>query len=627
MSDTLPTPLWEPTEASIAQTNIGRAMNELGFETYADFYAWSIHEPEPFWSHVVDKLAIRFAVPPTTAVDLSSGVEQPNWLTGARLNIVDSCFQAAPQTTAIVERPVCGADRVTTYGQLDKLSRRIARGLRVRGILPGDGVAVFLPMTTEAVAIYLAIVRAGCAVVSIADSFSAEQVASRLRIGNAKLVFTVRSIRRGNKTVPIYQRVIDAGGPATVVIETETSDTETSGTERRERDVDWSDFLPAVDSQGDSDLEASEKTDADSAINILFSSGTTGDPKAIVWDHTTAIKAAADGHFHQDIQAGDVAAWPTNLGWMMGPWLIFATLINRATMALFGGALADEGFAKFIEHARVHMLGVVPSMVKAWRESDCLRQADWTAIKAFSSTGECSNPSDMRWLSEFAGGKPVIEYCGGTEIGGAYITSTLVQPNFPSMFSSPALGSAMVLLDENGHESDEGEVYLVPPAMGLSRRLVNRDHHDVYFAGTPTLANGQVLRRHGDQMLRAANGHFQALGRADDTMNLGGIKVGTAEIERVVAAIPGIVELAAIAVPTPGGGPSRLVIYAAPQPGTVVDSTATKQSMQQAIKQRLNPLFKIHEVVVVDQLPRTASNKIMRRHLRDDWNGREDRSD
>ena len=128
-------------------------------------------------------------------------------------------------------------------------------------------------------------------------------------------------------------------------------------------------------------------------------------------------------------------------------------------------------------------------------------------------------------------------------------------------------------------------------------------------------------------MLRAANGHFQALGRADDTMNLGGIKVGTAEIERVVAAIPGIVELAAIAVPTPGGGPSRLVIYAAPQPGTVVDSTATKQSMQQAIKQRLNPLFKIHEVVVVDQLPRTASNKIMRRHLRDDWNGREDRSD
>jgi len=258
-------------------------------------------------------------------------------------------------------------------------------------------------------------------------------------------------------------------------------------------------------------------------------------------------------------------------------------------------------------------------MVKAWRETDCLKKANWSRIKAFSSTGECSNAADMRWLSEFGGGKPVIEYCGGTEIGGAYITSTLVQANLPSLFSSAALGSGLILLDEDGNEADEGEMYLVPPAMGLSRRVINRDHHEVYYAGTPTLA-GKILRRHGDQMLRLSNGYYQAQGRADDTMNLGGIKVGTAEIERVVSDLPGILELAAIAVSPSGGGPSQLVIYVSPHGGgETMEPAAIKDSMQEAIKKRLNPLFRIHDVVVIDRLPRTASNKIMRRVLRDDW--------
>jgi acetyl-CoA synthetase len=606
-------------------------MAERGFRSYDDFYAWSIAEPAEFWSYAVDKLSICFSRPPSKTLDLDGGpwggVDQPDWLVDAQLNIVDSCFAGDPNARAVIERSSDGVDQVTTYGQLVSLSGRIAEGLRRSGVVPGDAIAVFLPMTTEAIAIYLGIIGAGCSVVSIADSFSAEQVASRLRIGDAKRVFTVRSISRADKTVSVYPRVVEANGPPAIVIETNRDE------ELRDGDVLWTDFLPQVDSPDNDADWKSIQSSPDSAINILFSSGTTGDPKAIVWDPTTAIKAAADGYFHQDIQPGDVTAWPTNLGWMMGPWLIFATLINRGTIALYTGAPSDEGFGPYVQDLQINMLGVVPSMVKAWRESGCLGASDWTKIKAFSSTGECSNPSDMRWLSEFAGGKPIIEYCGGTEIGGAYITSTLVQPNFPSMFSTPALGSGLVLLDENGETADEGEVFLIPPAMGLSRRLLNRDHHEVYFANTPTLpdvgqasslSDGQeasptILRRHGDQLLRAANGHYQALGRADDTMNLGGIKVGTAEIERVVSTVPGIRELAAIAVNAPGGGPSRLVIYVALQPDHSLDSTAIKDSMQQTIKQRLNPLFKIHDVVPVPQLPRTASNKIMRRHLRDDW--------
>lgn len=596
-------------------------MAERGFQSYDDFYAWSIAEPQEFWSFAVDKLGLRFSCDPTTTLNLDDGLEHPNWLVDAKLNIVDSCFAADPDSCAVIERSSDGRDRTTTYRQLKSLARRIVEGLRQTGTVPGDAIAVFLPMTTEAIAIYLAIIGAGCTVVSIADSFSSEQVAARLRIGEAKRVVTVRSIRRGDKTVSVYSRIVEANGPPAIVIEPTAEPEE----DTRDEDISWSDFLPATSSTLDDDTEwDTVQLRPESGINILFSSGTTGDPKAIVWDHTTAIKAAADGYFHQDIQPGEVTAWPTNLGWMMGPWLIFATFINRATLAIYTGAPSDTAFGPFVEDHRINILGVVPSMVKAWRESGTLAESDWTAVKAFSSTGECSNPSDMQWLSEFAGRKPIIEYCGGTEIGGGYITSTLVQPNFASMFSTPALGSAMVLIDEDGQLSDEGEVYLVPPAMGLSRRLLNRDHHEVYFANAPRLPDmgsneDKILRRHGDQLVRVANGHYQVLGRADDTMNLGGIKVGTAEIERVVSSVQDVRELAAIAVSATDGGPSRLVVYVAIQPDSTLDVATIKKSMQQSIRQQLNPLFKIHDIVLVPQLPRTASNKIMRRHLRDDW--------
>jgi len=620
MGDKLPAPLWEPTTESIAGTNIGRAMSELGFASYDQLYAWSVTEPGDFWGFAVEKLAIRFSAPPAETLDLAAGVEQPTWLRDAQLNIADSCFRASDDAVAIVEKSASGLDRATTYGQLNMLSARVAASLPQLGMKLGDSIGVFLPMTTEAVAIYLGIVRAGCTVVSIADSFSAEQLASRLQIGNARLVFTVRSIERGPKSIPVYQRVVDAIGPGAVVIEHEPS-----GNHLRAGDIDWAAFLSLanVDHLGHQ-LEVGQPAAPDAAINILFSSGTTGDPKAIVWDHTTAIKAAADGYFHQDIQPGDVTAWPTNLGWMMGPWLIFASLINRATIAIYGGSPTESGFGDFVEQAAVNMLGVVPSMVKAWRETDCFKCADWRCIELFSSTGECSNPADMKWLSEKAGGKPVVEYCGGTEIGGGYITSTLVQPNLPSAFSSPALGSRLMLLDDDGNEADQGEIYLVPPALGLSRRLLNRDHHQEYFANTPITPSAATLRRHGDQMVRLANGYYQALGRADDTMNLGGIKVGAAEIERVLSALPGVLELAAIAVPTPGGGPSQLVLYAAPHENAELEVRTIKESMQQAICQRLNPLFRIHAVVLVERLPRTASQKIMRRQLREDWAKRTD---
>src|SRR5206468_5582427 len=122
-------------------------------------------------------------------------------------------------------------------------------------------------------------------------------------------------------------------------------------------------------------------------------------------------------------------------------------------------APTTTAFGNFVQEAKVTMLGLVPSLVAAWRQSGCMRGRDWSAIRAFSSTGECSNPDDMLYLMHLAGYRPIIEYCGGTEIGGGYVSATMVQPNALSTFTTPCMGLDFVIIDEAGKATDVGEAF------------------------------------------------------------------------------------------------------------------------------------------------------------------------
>lgn len=603
-----PLAAWVPTSQDIEHANLSGLWQACGFKSYAELYQWSIEDRDAFWQKALDVLAIQFAKKPRAIMDMSKGVAHIQWFPGAQLNIAASCFQADPQAPAIVLRRRAEAALETlSYGELNALSNRFAAALVRDGFQPGDTVAIDMPMTAEAVIAYLGTVKSGCAVISIADSFTPEEIAKRLRIGNAKAMVTMDVSPRGGKRLPMYEKVQAADAPRAIVV---TCD-DTLAVPLRQGDVTWDAFLD------DDDTFTAIPRPPHAVSNILFSSGTTGDPKAIPWTHTTPIRCGLDAHFHHDIHAGDVVAWPTNLGWMMGPFLIYAALLNRATIALYYDAPTGCDFAAFVADAKVNMLGVVPSIVRAWRAANATDGLDWSAIRAFSSTGECSNARDMFWLMAQANYRPVVEYCGGTEIGGGYLTQTLVQPAVPAAFSTPALGTELLILDDEAQPAEEGEVFLVPPSIGWSTELLNKDHFQTYYANTPTDAQGRVLRRHGDQLKRVHNACFRALGRADDTMNLGGIKVGSAELERAVKTVAGVIEAAAIAVTPAGGGPSELLMV------TVTDAPSDRASllraMQQAIRTHLNPLFKICDVLVVAALPRTASGKVMRRVLRDQY--------
>ncbi len=436
-----PAPAWFPEDPQ--SSNIAWLMRMTGEESYRALHAWSVSQRQEFWATMVQRLDVQFSEPFSSALDLSDGPEHPRWLVGARLNVVDSCFQSPDDSPAVIYQADDGPIERLSVAELRSMVHRVANGLAELGMKADDRIAIDMPMTVESVAIYLGAVAAGCPVVAVADSFAPAEIAVRLGLGRARCIFTQDFALRLGKRLPLYEKVRAADAPQAIVLPCGRA----IDCALRDEDLAWQDFL-----SDRTDFRAVPRKPSD-VSTILFSSGTSGEPKAIPWDQTTPIKSAIDAHLHHDTHPGDVLCWPTNMGWMMGPWLVYATLMNKATMAIFGGAPTTRKFGQFVQDAGVTMLGLVPSLVSAWRRTGCLDGLDWSSIRAFSSTGECSNPRDMLFLMSRAGYKPVIEYCGGTEIGGGYITGTVVQHAAPSTFSTPALGSDLIILDEQGRPS------------------------------------------------------------------------------------------------------------------------------------------------------------------------------
>lgn len=641
-SSSSPPPLyWFPSLEQARRGNLGCFMEAhgselLGASSYKDpitsfplFHNFSVQHPDVYWSLVLKELSISFIEPPKCILDTSSDPSKHGgkWLSGSVLNIADCCLQPSSHpnkpddSIAIVWRDESSdnseVNRITLK-QLRQQVMLVANAIDAN-FLKGDAIAIDMQMTANAVIIYLAIVLAGCVVVSIADSFAPKEIATRLRVSNAKGVFTQDFISGGGRKIPLYSRVIEAAASKVIVLPVIGDDV---AVQLREQDLSWKDFLSSGSQNSRSDHYSPVYQSIDSVTNILFSSGTTGDPKAIPWTQLAPIRSAADGWAAIDVQVGDVYCWPTNLGWVIGPTLLYHCFLNGATLALYHGSPQGHGFGKFVQDAGVTILGTVPSLVKSWKSTRCMEGLDWAKIKLFCSTGETSNVDDDLWLSSKSYYNPIIELCGGTELASSYITGSPLQPQAFGAFSTASMTTGFVILDDNGVPYPEnvpcvGEVGLFPVSLGASDRLLNGDHDEVYFKGMP-LYKGKVLRRHGDIIKRMVGGYIIVQGRADDTMNLGGIKTSSIEIERVCdRADECILETAAVGVATANRGPEQLVIFVVLKEGYNSNAENLRMKFSKAIQSNLNPLFKVSVVKIVPEFPRTSSNKILRRVMRD----------
>ncbi|KAJ7540403.1 hypothetical protein O6H91_10G013200 [Diphasiastrum complanatum] len=548
-----PPPACFPTEESARESNLGRILEKYGpqllgssyrnpIESFPAFQKFSAEHPEVYWPIVFEDLNLFFHVQPNCILDKSDKSHPCGvWLPGAVLNVSECCLLPTKNkndTVAVIWRDEDNDNlppATLTLAELRLKVNRVANALDGLGLQRGDAIAIDMPMDVFAVIIYLAIILAGYVVVSIADSFVSNEIATRIRISKAKCIFTQDNIVRGGKVIPLYSRVVDANAPQIVVL---PSNGKHIVVDLRNGDMAWESFLSLADKLSIPDEYVAVKQAIEAHTNILFSSGTTGKSHGT---QATPIRCAGDAWAHYDIRPGDVFAWPTNLGWMMGPLLIFASLLN-------GAHNSDAG---------VTVLGTVPSMVKTWKKSSCMDFLDWSRI--------------------------VYESCGGTELGSAFVQGCPLQPQAYATFSTPCmttsfviwmtevqaltsltslgrhnefsfsnlaveqLGIIMILLETILidlsifdtcvyflHYPDDqpchGELALLPAMLGASNNLLNADHDAVYFKGMPA-HNGVILRRHGDLFERTVGGFYKAQGRSDDTMNLGGIKISAVEIE------------------------------------------------------------------------------------------------
>nr|KYP45727.1 Acetyl-coenzyme A synthetase 1 [Cajanus cajan] len=627
---------WFPSLDQSKRTNLGRLMETHGPKLLGPSYKDPIssfplfHNFSLYWPLVLKELSVSFVEPPKCILDTSDPSKHGGtWLPGSVLNIADCCLQPSSHpyksddSVAIVWRDEGFDDSRVNQISLKQLRHQVmlvAKAIDAT-FSKGDAIAIDMQMTANAVIIYLAIVLAGCAVVSIADSFAPKEIASRLRVSKAKGIFTQDFIARGGKKFPLYSRVIEAATCKVIVLPVMGDDV---GVQLREQDLSWKGFLSSANRTQNprSDHYSPSYQSVDTVTNILFSSGTTGDPKAIPWTQLAPIRSAADGWAAIDIQPGDVYCWPTNLGWVIGPTVLYHCFLTGATLALYHGSPQGRDFGKFVQDAGVTILGTVPSLVKAWKSTQCMEGLDWTKIKTFCSSGETSNVDDDLWLSSRAYYSPIIELCGGTELASSYIAGSPLQPQAFGAFSTASMTTGFVIFDENGVPYPDdvacvGEVGLFPLSLGASDRLLNADHEKVYFKGMP-IYKGKVLRRHGDIIKRTVDGYIIVQGRADDTMNLGGIKTSSVEIERVCdGADECLLETAAVGVATANRGPEQLVIFVVLKKGYNSNAETLKMKFTKAIQSNLNPLFKVSLVKIVPEFPRTSSNKILRRIMRD----------
>ncbi|KAK3149018.1 hypothetical protein QOZ80_3AG0211810 [Eleusine coracana subsp. coracana] len=636
-----PPPYWFPSPADCKQTNLGRLMEVNGPKllgsAYKDpissfnlFHKFSVENQEVYWSMVIKELSVKFQQKPKSILDTSDRSKKGGtWLPGAVLNIAECCLLPWPSrnktddSTAIVWRDEGLDDYPVNRMSLKELRTQVMTVANALDTMfqKGDRIAIDMPMTCNAVIIYLAIILGGFVVVSIADSFAPQEIRSRMGISKAVAIFTQDVIIRGGKNVPLYSRVIQGTSSKAIVLPAATGGS--LGVTLRNGDLSWEDFLSRA--AGRSSIYSPVYQSADTLINVLFSSGTTGEPKAIPWTQLSPIRCGSDTWAHLDVRPQDIGCWPTNLGWVMGPIILYSCFLNGATLALYHGSPLGRGFCKFVQDAGVTVLGSVPSLVKSWKGGNCAKGLDWTKIRVLGTTGEASDIDDNLWLSSRASYKPIVECCGGTELASSYIQGSLLQPQAFGTFNGASMSTGFVILDERGIPYPDdlpcaGEVGLFPIYFGATDRLLNADHNKVYYDGMP-IYKGMQLRRHGDIIQRTVGGYYIVQGRADDTMNLGGIKTSSVEIERACnRADEGLLETAAVSIKPTGGGPEQLAILAVLKDRSTsssYDLNILKSKFQTAIQKNLNPLFKVSYVKIVPEFPRTASNKLLRRVLKD----------
>ncbi len=614
--------VWRPTPTQVEGANLTSFMKEWGIKDFDALMKRSTQDVEWFTDAVLKFLDVRFVKPYSRVMELDAGMQFPKWCVDGQMNIVHTCVEkwasdeAGGSLPAIVFEGEEGITRTLSYEDLNNEVNKAANALRFLGLGKGDAIGIFMPMTPEIVIALLAIAKIGGIILPLFSGYGSGAIVSRMVDAEAKALFAADGAFRRGKAVEMKSIADEAAeqipGLKHMIVLQRTGQAINM---KANRDVWWHDLM-----QSQGGTAETEVMSAEDPLMVIYTSGTTGKPKGALHTHCGfPIKAAQDMAFGTDVHRGDVIYWMTDMGWMMGPWLVFGSLILGATMFLYDGAPdhpAPDRLWELAEQHKINQMGVSPTLIRSLIPHGDLHfeKHDLTSLRCFASTGEPWNPDPWMWLFERVGGRrvPIINYSGGTEISGGIVMGNMLMPLKPCAFSAPCPGMDADVVDENGKSvrNAVGELVIKAPWIGMTRGFWNdkQRYLDTYWS------RWENVWVHGDFAAIDDDGLWYILGRSDDTIKIAGKRLGPAEVESILVRHETIVEAAAIGVPHEVKG-SELVIFAVTKPG-VERSAALRQELHEMVVAEMGKPLAPKAILFVADLPKTRNAKVMRRMIR-----------
>ena len=622
-------PVWAPSQAAIESANITGAMRALGADSLEGLWAMARADIAGFYHRLLAHIGLAWFKPYTTTLDLSRGPEFARWCAGGQYNASYNCLDKHVMAgrggaDALVWEGDGGLTRSFTFDALLAEVCRLASGLRSLGVVQGDRVGIYMPLVPETAIALLAIGRIGAVAVPAFSGYAAPALVARLEDAGARVLLTVRSASRRGKPVDMLATALAAAdavpsieqvvvvGDAPDVPERDGS-VSVRGTHFRI--VDWASLT-----RGQPDFIEADRTAADDPYLLLYTSGSTGKPKGAVHGHAGfPVKVQIDQYLCFDVKPGDRMLWFTDMGWMMGPFLVLGALGLGATVVLFDGTPdhpTPSRLWEVVARHKVTHLGIAPTAIRALMAhgDEHPQRHDRSSLRILGSSGEAWNPEPYKWFAHYVGGDrcPIINYSGGTEISGGILGCFPIRPLVPCAFHGPVPGMDADVVDEHGApvRGSVGELCIRQPWPGMTQSFWHDDERylQTYWRRIPG------VWVHGDWCSVDDDGYWFIHGRSDDTINVAGKRVGPAEYESALVAHPAVKEAAAVAVPDEVKGES-VVCLAVLRAGNS-PSEELRAALVSLCAQSLGKALAPKAVRFVADLPHTRNGKMMRRVAR-----------
>ena len=623
--------VWRPDAAMVEGANLTRFMRALGVESFEALNAHASQDPAGFHDALIRFLDYRFERPYERVLDLGDGLPFAHWCVGGVTNVVLNCVDrwrgtARYEQPALVWEGEDGAVTTWTFADLDRETCRLAWGLRRLGLGRGDVVGMYLPNLPHAAAAMLAVAKIGAIVLPMFSGFGADAIAQRLNDGRAKALITVDgSLRRGKPVgakAVVDEALAQCPGVRHVVVLNHLA---TRHGWKEGRDHWWHELTAGA--PDDVAAVPTEPMPADDPFLLMFTSGTSGKPKGVVHSHCGfPVKTALDLSICMDLKPDDRFLWMSDMGWLVGPLLVFGGLLVGCTVVLAEGAPnypEPDRLWRLVERHRVSYLGLAPTVARLSMSlpDETLAERDLSSLRVMISTGEPWTPEAWHWTFERIGQRrvPLLNYSGGTEMGGI-LTGTVIHPLKPCAFAGPVPGTGADVVDAEGASvgcrrhgrAGDAHAHHRPHARAVARPRALSAKLLVAPAGPVGarrlrqprcrrhVVRARALRRHA-QDRRQAHGAFRDRGAADGHRP-------AARRRRDRHSRPHQGHRGGLRLRAHGRTPIR---------------RPRSKALSAAIIAGLGGAFKPAAVVFVADLPRTRNMKVMRRVVRAAWLGEE----